>query len=94
MGELNHGVTTPLFWVRSSGVLCAGLHVWIFHESHSLARYIARAHFRVSSASAYELKVTQPQSHAGTVRVARIHARCGIAAFLLINARVRDAFMP
>ena len=27
MGELNHGVATPLFWVRSSGRLCAGLHV-------------------------------------------------------------------
>ena len=26
---------------------------------------------------------------AGAIRVARIHARCGIAAILLINARVR-----
>ena len=42
MGELNHGVATPLFWVR--GALCAGLHVWIFHESHDLARCCARAH--------------------------------------------------
>ena len=26
VGELNHGVATPLFWVR--GALRAGLHVW------------------------------------------------------------------
>ena len=34
----------------------------IFHESHDLARYCARAHFRASSASAYEVKVAQPHS--------------------------------
>ena len=37
-----------------------------------------------------ERKSGVPAFTAGKVRVARIYARCGIAAILLINARVRD----
>ena len=103
-GELSHGVATPLFWGLGSGRATRRTECVDFPRvarfcsllrTGTLSRYPSGpgASSTCSVSERLRSKSGAAAFTAGKVRVARIYARCGIAAILLINARVRHPFM-